>query len=113
MQKSKFILYVDPQGKEHHALVTAINGLHPNYASLIYIDSKAPENANLKQVFDVVGKNPLVDVNYWSEIGEGTAETIKDKMIKDMNDGITILREQLRVATDELKNSQPQSKAKK
>lgn len=53
MEKTKYVLYTDPFGHEHDALVTGVNGLHEGYATVIYIDPDAPESDNVKKVFDV------------------------------------------------------------
>lgn len=80
MHKSKHAMYVDGLGKEHYALVTAINQLHPGYVTLVYVDEDASERENLKTVYDVPHlseKNaepnpalPSYDVHGWKEVDE-------------------------------------------
>lgn len=53
MKKTEYVLYTDPSGKEHDALVTGLNGLHEGYATVVYVDEDAPESDNIKKVFDV------------------------------------------------------------
>lgn len=53
MEKSKAVAYIDPSGKEHVLLVTAINGLNEGFISGVYVDASAPENDNVRKVFDV------------------------------------------------------------
>jgi len=53
VKKSDPVFYIDPFGRDHVALVFALNGLNPGYLSVVYIDQAAPENDNLKRVFDI------------------------------------------------------------
>src|SRR5258708_2303683 len=80
MHKSKHAMYGDGLGKEHYALVTAINQLHPGYVTLVYVDEDAPEPNNLKTVYDVAHLSakggepnpglPSYDVHGWKEVDE-------------------------------------------
>ena len=54
MRKGQTVIYIDGLGKQHEALVTAINPMHEGVISMIYVDEKAAERENVKQVFDVV-----------------------------------------------------------
>jgi hypothetical protein len=51
--KAGKVIYIDQAGREHEALVTAMNGMHDGFVSLIYIDPRAPEAENVRKVFDV------------------------------------------------------------
>ncbi len=53
MEKGKTVVYIDPAGVPHDALVLAENGLNPGFVTLAYVDLQAPESTNLKTVFDV------------------------------------------------------------
>lgn len=53
MKKGTTVIYVDPAGKEHEALVKALNGLNEGFITVTYIDVDAPEAENLKTVFDI------------------------------------------------------------
>jgi hypothetical protein len=79
--KGHEVIYVDQVGAEHAALVTAMNGMHEGFVSLIYIDPQAPESENVKKLFDVAhASHPSKDesnpdlpryvVNAWKEPGE-------------------------------------------
>lgn len=57
MHKGTAVIYVDGLGREHEALVTAINGLHPSNVSMVYVDPKAEERDNLVRVYDVAHKD--------------------------------------------------------
>jgi len=81
MQKGKAVIFVDALGKEHSALVTALNVAHEGYVSLIYIDAGAPEADNIKTASDVphisdasrADSNPDLPsypLNAWKEPGE-------------------------------------------
>lgn len=81
MEKSKIVIYVDAFGKEHDALVTALNGLNAGYVSLVYVDMAAPEADNVKKLFDVAHMSdaskaetnanlPAYQLNCWKEVGE-------------------------------------------
>lgn len=80
MHKSKHVMFVDGLGKEHSALVTAINGLHPGYVTLVYVDESAPDADNLKKVYDIPHMElkpaesnsslPSYDFNCWKEVDE-------------------------------------------
>lgn len=52
--KGTTVVYIDPAGAEHDALVTAINPLHENVIDIAYVDMGAVEAENLKKVFAVV-----------------------------------------------------------
>ena len=78
--KTDVVIYVDHTGAEHKALVTAINGLNPRHLSLVYIDPKADERENVKQVYDVQYLHdqfeennpdlPKIHLNCWKFDGE-------------------------------------------
>jgi hypothetical protein len=81
MKKTEEVIYVDPQGREHKALVTALNGLNPGYISVVYVDGDAPENENIRRVYDIPhfkdsarsehsADLPDIHLNCWKEIGE-------------------------------------------
>lgn len=53
MKKTEYVLYTDPAGKQHDALISALNGLHDGFATIIYIDQDASESDNVKKIFDV------------------------------------------------------------
>lgn len=63
-QKTDRVIYIDPKGVPHNALVVAANGLNPGYLTLVYIDPKADERENVKQAFDV----PHMDDNSRQEV---------------------------------------------
>jgi hypothetical protein len=78
--KGTSIIFVDPFGKEHDAIVTAENGLHPGFVSLVYVDVAAPEAENVRKVFDIphvsqvaAETNPDLStyhVNCWKYFGD-------------------------------------------
>ena len=77
--KGNFVVYLDQVGKEHSALVTAMNPLNEGFVTLIYIDPHAPEGDNVRKLFDVrhISKvretNPALPtyhLNAWKEPGE-------------------------------------------
>jgi hypothetical protein len=51
--KAHQVIHIDQVGTEHEALVTALNGMHDGFVSLIFIDPQAPEAENVKKVYDV------------------------------------------------------------
>lgn len=76
--KGTTVTYVDPFGKEHDALVTAENGLHPGFLTLVYVDVNAPEPENVKKLYDIAHISdpskeetnpdlPTYHVNAWKE----------------------------------------------
>lgn len=81
MQKAKLVIYIDPNGVEHEALVRAVNPLNEGFATLVYVDDKAPESDNLKTVFDVAHHHdeskdenhpdlPRFVLNCWKDVAE-------------------------------------------
>lgn len=94
MKKSEHVIYIDPQGREHAALVTALNGLNQGYLSVIYIDAEAPERENQREVFDIPhfsdparsehsAKLPDIHLNCWKEVGEAHAVPASDHPMFD------------------------------
>ena len=76
--KATTVVYIDAKGAEHEALVRALNGLNPGYATVVYVDVDAPEADNLKTVFDVPHMDddakketnaalPTIHLNCWKE----------------------------------------------
>lgn len=39
MEVNHFVIYIDPNGEEHNALVTDVNQLHPDFVSISYMDA--------------------------------------------------------------------------
>ena|SRR5713226_9058065 len=79
--KGRAIVYIDSLGREHKALVTAINGMHEGFVSLAYVDAAAPERENVKRLTDVphmsdpsvAESNPALPryaVHAWKELSE-------------------------------------------
>jgi hypothetical protein len=79
--KGHRVIYVDQVGREHAALVTAVNGLNDGYVSLVYVDAKADETDNVIKEIDVAhASDPSKDesnpdlpryvLNAWKEPGE-------------------------------------------
>jgi hypothetical protein len=79
--KGTSVLYIDPSGKEHTFLVTALNGLNEGFISGVYVDMTAPEPDNLKSVYDIPHMShesrqetnpdlPRYVVHCWKEKGE-------------------------------------------
>jgi hypothetical protein len=73
------VVYVDGLGREHEALVTAVNGLHPGLVTLVFVDVNAPEPENVKKIFDVAHMSQITEpnpdlpnyqVNCWKEFYE-------------------------------------------
>jgi hypothetical protein len=79
VEKSHSVVYVDGLGREHEALVTAVNGLHPGLVTLVFVDVNAPEPENVKKIFDVAHMSQITEpnpdlpnyqVNCWKEFYE-------------------------------------------
>ena len=81
MEKGHSIIYVDPFGKEHDALVVALNGLNEGFISIVYVDNDAPEADNVRRVYDIPHISepskgeinpslPTFHVNAWKEYFE-------------------------------------------
>jgi len=79
--KGTSVIYIDPFGGEHDAIVTAENGLHPGFLSLVYVDVKAPEADNVRKLFDIPHMDARVNtetnpdlpdyhVNVWKDYDE-------------------------------------------
>jgi hypothetical protein len=77
--KGNFVVYLDQVGKEHSALVTAMNPLNEGFVTLIYIDQNAPEGDNIRKLFDVRHLSrvkeanptlPTYHVHCWKSVGE-------------------------------------------
>lgn len=87
-KKTHFVVYVDGYGKEHDALVTAVNVREPNYVSLCYVDANAPEADNVRHLWDVPNRAvaqketnpdlPQYDVNCWKDSYEPHAKLPED-----------------------------------
>lgn len=74
--KATPVIYLDAKGKEHEALVFAINQMNPGYLSLVYIDESLPEADNVVKQFDVRHMDevkepnpalPTYHLNCWKE----------------------------------------------
>lgn len=79
MIKAGVVVYVDPKGAEHKALVTAVNPLNPGYITLVIVDDKADEASNVKKLYDVrhmdeiAEQNPALptyQLHCWKEVGD-------------------------------------------
>jgi hypothetical protein len=89
MQKARTVLYIDAKGFEHEALVTALNGLHEGYLSLVYIDDKAEEADNVKKVFDI------------PHLSDDSRQETREVAMSDQaqNRGLTVLEGNLHLPT--------------
>jgi hypothetical protein len=74
MQKNKAIIYIDPSGKEHDALVTAINQMHDGVISLIYAvddpENRGALNSTTIEVFDIPHMSAQSEVHTVPASGE-------------------------------------------
>lgn len=50
---NRAVIYLDTKGKEHEALVFAVNPLNEGYVSLVYVDESRPDADNVVKLFDV------------------------------------------------------------
>lgn len=80
-KKQDAVVYIDGYGREHDALVTAVNEREQGYVTLVYVDVNAPEPENVKKLFDIAHvlhaskqepnpELPSYDVNAWKQRGE-------------------------------------------
>jgi hypothetical protein len=53
MKKGTTVIFIDPAGVEHDALVFAENGMNPGLLSVLFIDMSAPDQDNAKRVYDI------------------------------------------------------------
>jgi hypothetical protein len=81
MKKGEFVTYIDNFGREHDALVFAVNPRDSQLASLVIIDVNAPENANTQLLYDIPHAShdtrqesnpelPVYTLHAWKEEGE-------------------------------------------
>ena len=61
--KRDTVIYCDAKGKEHDALVFAVNPMNPTYQSLVYVDEAKPESDNVVKVFDVRHMDTISEPN--------------------------------------------------
>lgn len=80
-KKQDAVVYIDGYGREHDALVTAVNEREQGFVTLVYVDVNAPEPENVKKLFDIAHVSheskqepnpdlPSYDVNAWKQRGE-------------------------------------------
>jgi hypothetical protein len=80
-KKQDAVIYIDGYGREHDALVTAVNEREQGFVTLVYVDVNAPEPENVKKLFDIAHVShaskqepnpdlPSYDVNAWKQRGE-------------------------------------------
>jgi hypothetical protein len=80
-KKGQAVLYIDGFGREHEALVTAVNGMNLGFVTLVHVDINSPEADNIRKIFDVAHVSheskqepnpslPSYDVNAWKFVGE-------------------------------------------
>jgi hypothetical protein len=85
----RIVAFIDVAGVSHLALVAAVNGLHPDRLTLVYIDQKAPDTDNIKKMFDVVHASdsskdennpakPRYVFNAWRELDESHLSLPRD-----------------------------------
>lgn len=87
-KKTQAVTYVDGHGKEHDALVSAVNVRNPGYLSLVYIDPNADEADNVRKLWDIPHRTmataetnpnlPQYDVNCWKDAAEPHAKLPED-----------------------------------
>jgi hypothetical protein len=85
----RIVAFIDVAGVSHLALVAAVNGLHPDRLTLVYIDPKGPDTDNIKKMFDVVHASdsskdennpakPRYVFNAWRELDESHLSLPRD-----------------------------------
>lgn len=77
-QKGRTVIYIDPAGVTHEALVFAFNVLNPKLLDLVYVDAKAPGDG-ITKVFSIEHADqkketnpelPVYPLNAWKEYYE-------------------------------------------
>jgi hypothetical protein len=76
MKKAQSVIYCDPKGLEHEALVVAVNPFNPKYISLVYVDESKSESDNVVK---------LLDVQHMSALSE--YRIVKDSHGNDVEEG--------------------------
>jgi len=87
-RKTHAVTYVDGYGKEHDAIVTAVNVMNPGFLSLAFVDANAEERDNVVHKYDVPHRAiapreqnpnlPQYDVNCWKDVEEPHAKLPED-----------------------------------
>lgn len=82
MHKAGFVSYIDPFGKKHEALVRAVNGQHPGYVDLAFIDEKLDERENVVTVYAVAHAD---DESKWALRTVKVSDPNSDVVVVDGN----------------------------
>lgn len=78
-QKGRTVIYIDPTGVTHEALVFSFNVLNAGLLDLVYVDTKRPDNDNIVKVFSIEHVDakketnpdlPAYPLNAWKEYYE-------------------------------------------
>ena len=86
--------------EEHHALVTAMNGLNEGHISLAYVDPNGEERDNVVRVFDIPHEShpskdeinpdlPRVAVNCWRRLDQESSNSPAVIETKHYEDGVS------------------------
>lgn len=92
--KGKAVIYIDGHGKEHDAIVRAVNNTYPGYVDLVYVDLDALDSDNLKTLYSIAHMSdeskqetnpalPTIHLNCWKEFYEQHTAPASDHPIFD------------------------------
>jgi len=74
VKANDFVIYVDPTGKPHNALVVEVNPIHPEYLSLIFVEPDSFPHIPAKLMIDVAPISDVHKVNGWKGVPASAAD---------------------------------------